>query len=632
MVTVRKIKEKIKGVIAVACLVLCPFPAFAACEAGDNVFLQAYCTLTDVGASLVDRYKDVVDFMLGLCPSTLKVLEDHLSNCWVCALFYKIFDAINMLSTAVYNQIHDGSITLMAYLLLFWLVIRIGRMFVSFQPPDPMDFWNQTGRVLFRAVFATALLIQPAGVVGYWIVSPVIEGAVDFNQAILKSYSGVASFGSKVSEVKAVQINEQVADDEYISETEKYEKSLEEMNRSRTAEDLNNLTSCGIGEMTEGEAAADGNMFNAQIRSALECMVQGLYKEVAFGLAMASSMVCNSWTANTYLIIRYPSIGLLLAGIALWLTCFFILLIFTFKIIDATFRLGVVGTILPLLIVAWVFPQSTEYAKTGFKILVRVILTYIMIAIIMALVIIMMLQAFQGPDGGENLRQLFLDNNVRAMSKEIEFPALNFLMALFCCLLAVTIMKTVDKIASEYAGVDFGADAASKVGAMAMQGAANVAQSSVSLAKAAVAKMNGGRSGGKGGGGSGGKGGGGSKGDDGNPHKTTPSAPAVPKRSFTPPASPAFTNTGSGQGGTGMGLVQRKHMGHPNHTAPAGASAAVGNTNTPNKVANPQAPKTGQGGTAMGLGNRNLNTNRAAPKTMPKSGQGGMGMGFKRNK
>ncbi len=533
MQRIKNILGKYYGAFLCAALVLCPLFAMAQsgadsadkCLPGDDPFMKAYCSLQDFGKGVEETAHSLATFILGICPSGMAVLEDHLSSCWICHLFYKIFDAINLLSSAVYEYIRDPSITLMAMILGFWIAFRVGKVFISFKPPEPMDFWNQNGKVFFRVMFATALLLQPVSVMSYWIISPLVEFGAGFSQIILSSYTGVTSFNASLEQTTTSTKDEKFEEREKRQnqdfgidltsaaltlpsptdpfalpkmvgiktlkaiETARYEKSLEAMQEKKTSDNLNNLVYCDIPEITEAEANAEGVVLNSQTRAALECMVEGLYKELAFALALGSTMMCHGWNDNFFLGIRLPSPGLLIAGLVIWIAGFWLMLSFAFKIIDATMRLGVIVSVAPLLIVAWVFPQTVEYTKKGFNILLNIIMIYIVLALVMALAIILLLLAFQS-DGAENIRQMFLENNIKGIDEAIAFPSWGFLMAFSCFFVAIKIIDTVNVTAAELTEVEFGANAADKVGVMASAIATNTIKGSASLVKTGVAKFN----------------------------------------------------------------------------------------------------------------------------------------------
>lgn len=437
-----------------------------------------------------------IELIFGKCPDAQDYLSRNLgeNSCWICKLFDKIFDAINLLATSVYNKTHMSFISLLAVCLGLYIVLRIGKAFLSLQPQDPMDFWNQMGKVLFKTIVASALLVQPAGVLGYWLVSPFIELSVSFNQVILESLVEGAAY-TELSE------NERKNAEKWVQEQlEKINQSdgaaadsteyLDYLSAWRGISNLSysSLTQCTAVQMTEAEAAKDGKLFNSQIRNALECMVKGLYKEAAFALSVSSYMICHGFRYGTIPLID-THWGMLFAGIAMWATCFIIIIMFAFKIIDATVRLGILCALLPMFVVAWVFPPTVSYTKKAVQILIQVMLMYIVTAIIMALAIVIIMNAFSVDTIDFDLRQAFNNNKTKEIGDNIGVSAGAFFIGLFCCVLAVLVMKIIDKVAEEYGGVDFGANTGDSVGAMATKVAMMTTQTAVRSAKLAAAKL-----------------------------------------------------------------------------------------------------------------------------------------------
>jgi type IV secretory pathway VirB6-like protein len=447
-----------------------------------------------------DLIKPVIDWFIelifGKCPDAQDYLNRNLgeNSCWICKLFDKIFDAINLLATSVYNKTHMSFISLLAVCLGLYIVLRIGKAFLSLQPQDPMDFWNQMGKVLFKTIVASALLVQPAGVLGYWLVSPFIELSVSFNQVILESLVEGAAYNElSESERKNAEkwVQEQLEkinqSDGAAADSTEY---LDYLSAWRGTSNLSysSLTQCTAVQMTEAEAAKDGKLFNSQIRNALECMVKGLYKEAAFALSVSSYMICHGFRYGTIPLID-THWGMLFAGIAMWATCFIIIIMFAFKIIDATVRLGILCALLPMFVVAWVFPPTVSYTKKAVQILIQVMLMYIVTAIIMALAIVIIMNAFSVDTIDFDLRQAFNNNKTKEIGDNIGVSAGAFFIGLFCCVLAVLVMKIIDKVASEYGGVDFGNNTADSVGAMATKVTMLTTQAAVRSAKLAAAKF-----------------------------------------------------------------------------------------------------------------------------------------------
>jgi len=447
--------------------------------------------LGDIAGWFTDTVQAFIEFIfLDKCPDASHYLSDNLSenSCWICKLFSKVFEAINLLTTAIYNQIHIGCMSLLAVFLAIYVLFRTGKAFLSLQPQDPMNFFNQLGKTFFRTVVVCAFLIQPAGVIGYWIVSPFVELAVSFNRVVLDSFTNASPTYVEMTDKEKKDMREwvqkQISDLQYgggvnISvyatdeEKKEIQANLEQQVRdytkyldSGTNHSFSVLSTCDNVEMNETQAAADGRMFNEQIRRSLECMIKGLYSEGAYTIALASYMICSSFRSAMNGHIWWPNWNILLTGGSIWFAGFIIIIMFAFKIMDATVRMGVICALLPLLLVAWVFPVSAEYTKQGAKIMLQVMITYIVTAIIMALAIVIVMDSFSDNTDGFNLRQAFNANEAKAIAEHVSISAGLFFAGLISIILAILTMGTINKIAYEYGGVDFGNNASDSIGGM----------------------------------------------------------------------------------------------------------------------------------------------------------------------
>ena len=442
-----------------------------------------------------DTVQAFIEFIFGSCPRASHYLDKYTgeNSCWICKLFDKIFDAINLLASAVYDQVHLGCMAFLGVLLAIYILFRVGKGFLSFQAQDPGNFYNQIGKTFFRTVVVCAFLLQPAGVIGYWIVSPFVELAVSFNRVILDGFVNGNTIYTSMSNAEIDDmkkwVEEQIThlresnagEGPYLTDEEKerikadikeqadtYTKYLKHL-ESEESHSLSVLNSCTNVDMTASDAAEDRKLFNDQIRASLECMIKGLYSESAYSLAVAAYMICHSFNLDGNGHLWWPNWGTLLSGIAIWFVGFIIIVMFAFKIMDATVRMGVLCALLPLLLVAWVFPVSAEYTKQGAKIMLQVMLTYIITAIVMALVIVIMMKAFSDNADGFELRESFNINDTQSIANHVGISTGVFFAGILSLILALLTMGVIDKIVYEYGGVDFGKNASDSVGGMVVR-------------------------------------------------------------------------------------------------------------------------------------------------------------------
>lgn len=244
-----------------------------------------------------------------------------------------------------------------------------------------------------------------------------------------------------------------------------------------------------------GDVATLKGALNPEIKASLMCMVKNMQEELSFGISVGSSIMCYSKGANHYLVISYPDIPTFLAGAMIWLASFLLLLIFTFKLLDACLRLGVLSVLLPLLIVCWVFPSTSSYARQGFKSLVHIVMMFVILAIILALAILLVMMAFQGDTGQagvSDIRTLFYLNNVEELSNSLNLSGSSMLIALACFVFAILIVGIVDNVSLEFSSVadtGFGTTIGDRMGSAAGNSLATIGQASASLVTSTGKKL-----------------------------------------------------------------------------------------------------------------------------------------------
>ena len=508
------IKRYLPAVAAFVASVLAPLRSFAADEVADvNILRDTFLSLIRMGANINDMYDNVVKVILGDCDTCSQIVADHVSNCWSCFLVEKIFDAIDTVSTGVYELTAGPSRMVLTVLLGLWLLYHLGKHLMSFSPQEPADFWTKMGKTLFKAMFAGALLTMPISYVSNLLISPIVVGAVEFNQVIIKSYAGLDETTetlSRKTELDKPLFYDAISKDQrnmwrLISETGQFTADiyssfpltlplginthaafgivlrwLEEMDAYENlsaAPSFATMSGCSL-SLAEPDMD-EGRMLNTQIYNALGCLTEMIHKEVSFGMAFASAIICKSWHAASYFFFNGPDFVMLISGIMIWLTCLIILVVFVFKVLDALIRLGILASVLPFLIVAWVFPSSMNYAKQGFKMLVHVMMNFIVLAIVIALAILMLITAFELEN--ENLRQMCMLNDIQGLRDAMDLSGSSFFFAFACCFFGVKVMNVVDKTASEYTEVEFGSQAGDKVGAMASYVTATTLQATATI-------------------------------------------------------------------------------------------------------------------------------------------------------
>jgi len=255
-----------------------------------------------------------------------------------------------------------------------------------------------------------------------------------------------------------------------------------------------------------GNKAALHGAITPESKASFLCMMESLSQELGFGLALGEALTCYGKTAFVLKVPLFgsyalPDIPVMLAGAMIWVCCFLLLLIFAFKLLDACLRLGVLCSIMPMLLVAFIFPSTSIFAKNAVKVLVHVVVVFLIMGIILALAVLLVMQAFQVghtdvlADETYDIRTLFYLNRIDMIHAQLNLSGRSFIAALACFIFALLITNTTDSLAAQFSGVSdalvgssgFGNIVGDSLSQIASTGSMNLAKGAASGVKSAVA-------------------------------------------------------------------------------------------------------------------------------------------------
>lgn len=524
-------------------------------ETVEEVVEGANEIITEGAGDIVESAAIYSDALHGDCPASGTVLLAHINKCWSCTLFDTIFRSINTLATSVYNKISYGCIELLTVFLGIWLIIQVGRYIGSLAEQNPVEFFEGIISILCKAMIAGAILVQPVSLVTDLLISPLVVGTTEISIAITQGFTGSEKIRPNEDQISNLNrdyiVERQQIEERYdlkkkevyirygcssecsgLAKTPLQQKRCEECKANPPREDCGSSPNCfaaiyNLDKQKENEYKAleqdqsdaiiglygvsmlpyycvlmesspgveEKVALNSQLYNALMCMINNLHNTTAYGQAMASSILCHAWTAEQsgILPIQFPSLKMLFTGVVIWLVCFLLSLLFVFKLIDVCFRLGILLVLLPLLIVAWVFPPTVEFTKKGFQLLLHVMMVFISMAIVLSLAIALVEIAFGGNSesisgstiikDAASLQDYFNTNQVFKMNDAIQFSLFNFIIAGLCCIFAIKILSLIDQLATEFSSVvGVGSDIGDRLGMVSSRVTAVVAQATATLA------------------------------------------------------------------------------------------------------------------------------------------------------
>lgn len=215
---------------------------------------------------------------------------------------------------------------------LLWLVTFMMTQLASLKEVDPMEMLTKVGGMMFKGMFAYALVTQQAFFFGYF-VSPIIATAAGFVGIDAGAGEGLQSV---VSPLQALM------------------------------DDMHNSIAQGIGI---GDYAMDISWWQR-----LSWPFEDLFEKEGVRDG-------------------YPEFEVWGSGCIVYLGCWILFIVFPFFVFDAMIRLGVTAALCPLFIAAWVFPITVGFAKKGFQSILNVAFLFVCLKIILDLDVQLLLGA-----------------------------------------------------------------------------------------------------------------------------------------------------------------------------------------------------------------------------------------------
>lgn len=288
------------------------------------------------------------------------------SNCWACGMFEAAFKAGSMLMGAVYREVADDALTLLGAGMLVWMVFFIGKQLISPTEIDPIDLWKQVGIRCAWAIFAAAFL-------GMTVV-------------------GTGGGGGGGGGLPVNDPNWEVAIFEY------------------TLEPIV-LVSVGLGEAVLNSAAdlsaarqpcsydlsatpPPPQVMSPGVGDAVKCLINDMSRFVSGGLIVGYTLVELS-CQDCWL----PDFGMLFAGLFLVIIFGIILVVFPLYLLDSIIRIGIMGVLAPVLVVAWVFESTRQYVKQAFQMVIHAGFTLVIMCVILALSGTVVIQTISNGEG-----------------------------------------------------------------------------------------------------------------------------------------------------------------------------------------------------------------------------------------
>lgn len=354
------------------------------------------------------------------------------TDTWWGKIFHAIMDAGNNVVSTTWDRIQDSSVKLLGVAFGLWLAMVTMPMLGSLKEQDPLDYLTKIGAKMFKVCFAAALLANRQYFFDYFI-SPIFDVAAGFAGVDAGDISG----GSK---------------------------AMDSIKKPMLAILLD----------------IDANL--AMLKGIGKVLMTCLFKVDALIGAVGLKILWFD-VGVIFKIFDLPNMYVILSGCFIWISGIVLGVAFPFRVFDACFRLGIVLTLSPMYIIAWVFDITKNFAATGFKCVLQVAFLFIFLNITMKLNMELILKALDLD--GINIASLAQSRGseipltIALLKPFMTYKAIGAIFTLIVSLIfCLGMLMKVDDLANTFGGVTFSSKTAdytaSKIAQPVLAGANSV--------------------------------------------------------------------------------------------------------------------------------------------------------------
>lgn len=413
------------------------------------------------------------DSAYAACKTATEVMSELYSSCLICTFVDMIFDAVNNVVTACYNTLKKPSLYLLIIGLGLWILWHFGMYFVNYKYQAPEGFFTEIGKCFFRTTLIAAILTIPTQKAFDLVVSPVVSMATELTLGILST-----------------DLNVQSADTAIASGLIKNDICQQFQNSESSS-----ISYDSKGNVVYGDSSSHLAL-SPQIKSALSCVIRSMYIEAAKGTALGNCIYCYSMGRVDLWIIKIPDMGMFVIGLLVMLVFFIITLSFSFRVIDFVIRISFVTMLLPLLMVAWVFPITRKYTKKAWDLFLHALVALLALAIGMALILKIVMESI---GRSEELDSMLNNDQVQQLYQHIYVNGVDWLLFLAIAIIALMLLSKSEAVANHFVSIDsqlqstnIGAAMGAKMAAMVtttVQAAVTVAMLATTVATGGAAAV-----------------------------------------------------------------------------------------------------------------------------------------------
>ena len=349
---------------------------------------------------------------------TLNNFSSQYKGCWFCGVFETLLNSIDALAYTVSTGMSTIFRRLLELLLFGYLLWKVGKAVVGFNPINPVEFATDLIMPMLRAI-VVVIVLQPSVMEIFFqeIVSPIAEMALGFGIEVQNK--GLAM--NNISEIKVIS-----------------------------------ASVGGVPSVQAGCPVIDnggGQVISAGFKNAILCFLTQISVSLINFMSVGATFIADCWGKGW--LNFFPNFTMLAIGIIYYLGSFWIFLTFPFKLFDSIIQLMFVLTLMPLWLVLWVLPATRDKSKKAFDMFMGVLINFISFSIILIMVIMVLMSTLDGLGGAAQQRQFFsllmADKSTDAL-KMIDWSKTGFWMtvAMFC--LANALLSKAEAFGKQFGG------------------------------------------------------------------------------------------------------------------------------------------------------------------------------------
>lgn len=383
----------------------------------------------------------------------------NMQGCFFCPLAELIFSTANDVTIKSFAYFGNPFKPVIVIVFAIWLAFLVLQQVFSMTKQDAPKFLSTILKQGFKVLFAFFLLSYSGSLFRYFIV-PILDGGLKMGTSIQTVYLPTPkNWEPTKPSTPQSHYNMVITTTQKVSTTDK-----------------------------KGEKA---NITADTLYTHIEIFLASLQARMAYLQAIGTTLFC---VGSHEIITVFPSemkqgLDKMLLGGILTVFGFILTIAFAFYFMDALLQLAVIGAMLPFMIAGWPLKATSQYASTGFKMLLNTFFVMFFTGFVVSVNIELINTAlgysqtqnnetFKGNSQTEGLQLIataITDQNISLLTAVTSIGISGFLLLIFSCLLGFKFVAQVSPLASSLSAGGFKGGLAGKIGTMAASTAKGMA-------------------------------------------------------------------------------------------------------------------------------------------------------------